>query len=148
MKHASLPKWVSLAASVAIATAFAAGAAHADTPPALSTPVLKAHQDDLEAMLADLSKVKTPEVAKSYETYLAAQMDKYTQNHKRLHHVAMKGFESNKRLGRQPVDQQKLADDVDKLGETHFARLAVEMERVEKLNPGLGKHFNVLRTLN
>lgn len=148
MKHVSVLKSAVAASGLAMALAFSNGAAFAQSAPVLSNAVLKSHQDDLEAMLADLSKVQTPAVAKNYEGYLASQMGKYVDHHKQLHHVTMPAFGSAKKLGHAPMDQVKVAEATDRLSETHYPKLAAEMDRVEKLNPGLKKHFDVLRTLD
>ncbi len=136
------------AAGLAMVLAMAGGTAHAQPAPALSQAVLKTHQDDLEAMLADLAKVQTPDVAKGYEGYLAGQMPKYMANHKSLHHGAMQAFGAGKLKGKAPPEQAKLAAAVEKLDDTHFPKLAEEMARVEKLQPSLKKQFDLLRTLN
>jgi len=137
-----------MAGAVSVVIGLASPPAQAQVGLALSPTVVKAHQDDLEAMLADLSKVQSADTARSYESYLAGQMPKYVANHKALHHTAMPGFVASKQAGKHTADQQKLSDAVDKLSDTHYPKLAAEMDRVEKLNPGLKKHFDVLRTLN
>jgi plasmid stabilization system protein ParE len=144
-------------ASVFAATAIAAGSASAQLGlpnPGISSgavslgpAVLQAHKTDLEALAGDLARVQTPAAAKEYEQYLAGQLPKYVQNHKNLHHVALPGFRKVK-AGAAQAQQQAVADAADKLSETHFPRIAAEMERVEKLNPGLKRHFDVLRTLD
>jgi plasmid stabilization system protein ParE len=114
----------------------------------LGPALLDAHKTDLEALAGDLARVQTPAAAKEYEQYLASQLPKYVQNHKNLHHVALPGFRKVKAGGAAAAQQQAIADAADKLSETHFPRIAADMERVEKLNPGLKKHFDVLRTLD
>ena len=148
MKRFSLMKSVVLVGGCAMVLTFSTNAALAQTPPALSHAAVSAHQSDLEAMLADLAKVQTADTAKSYEGYLSGQMPKYVGNHKTLHHGAMSGINSHGTRRNASAEQQKLADATDKLSETHFPKLAQEMARVEKLNPGLTKHFNTLRTLD
>lgn len=136
------------AAGLAMVLAMAGGTAHAQPAPALTQGVLKTHQDDLESMLADLAKVQTPDVAKGYEGYLAGQMPRYVANHKSLHHGAMQAFGAVKLKNKAPPEQVVVAAAVEKLDETHYPKLAQEMSRVEKLNPGLKKHFDLLRTLD
>jgi hypothetical protein len=115
----------------------------------LGPALLQAHKADLEAIAGDLVRVQTPAAAKEYEAYLEAQLPKYVQNHKALHHVAVPEFRRVRTsLGNAGNSQQAIADATDKLSETHFPRIAAEMERVEKLNPALKKKFDVLRTLD
>ncbi len=145
MKTTSVLKSSLLAAGIVLALSSAP--VLAQTPEALSTAVVSAHQADLEAMLADLAKVQSPDVAKAYEGYLTGQLPKYTGNHRKLHQVALPGHVGAKRMGRANREQEKAAEAAEKLNETHFPRLAMEMARVEQLNPGLKRHFDVLRTL-
>lgn len=142
-----------LATAVALVATLSAGTAsaqmHAMVPNmVLSRDHVTAHKADLEAMISDLSKVQTATDAKSYEGYLGGQMGKYVKNHKALHHVALAGHWQRKAKGGTNQAEHAVADEADKLSETHFPKLATEMERVEKLNPGLKKHFDVLRTLD
>jgi hypothetical protein len=142
-----------LATAMAVVATLSAGAAsaqmHAMVPNmVLSRDHLTAHKADLEAMITDLSKVQSAADAKNYEGYLGGQMGKYVHNQKALHHVAMAGHLERKAKGGASQAEQAVATETDKLSETHIPKLASEMERVEKLNPGLKKHFDVLRTLD
>ncbi len=138
-----------MAAAATLATGTASAQMHAMVPTqVLSRNHLQAHKADLEAMITDLSKVQSPNDAKNYEGYLNGQMDKYVTNHKALHHVAMTNFANLKAKGVVDPAQKSVADETEKLSETHFPKLASEMERVEKLNPGLKKNFDTLRNLD
>jgi hypothetical protein len=139
-----------LAASITIASTLCCGMASAQTtglgkPPASKSSQMQdaytRHKFDLEAIVKDLGKVKTPEVSKSYEAYLAGEMPKYTANHKTLHR-----YVDPTTSGKPTSEQQKVADDTKKLNETHYPTLVAEMARVEKLNPSLKKNFDELRT--
>jgi len=148
MKRLSLLKSVVLASGFAAVLVVSTSPALAQPKPALTQAAVAGHQADLEAMLADLAKVQNADTAKSYEGYLSGQLPKYIANHKTLHHGALVAINSGATRRNASAEQQKLADAADKLSETHFPKLAQEMARVEKLNPGLKKQFDQLRTLD
>jgi hypothetical protein len=146
MKRLSMFKSVVLASGVAAVLMASATPALAEAP-ALTPALVSAHQGDLEAMLADLAKVKSPETAKAYEGYLSGQMPKYIANHKALHQGPMHAFKTGGMKRGWNMNEKKLAEATEKLNETHYPRLAVELDRVEKLNPGLKVKFDELRSL-
>lgn len=115
----------------------------------LTAELLKAHRDDLENMTRDLARVTNAKSAKSYEGYLDSQMPRYMQNHQRLHALALQPAQASLQAKRPvPESVRRLVAQAEQLDETHFPRLAAEMDRVEQLNPALKPRFDALRNLD
>ncbi len=109
--------------------------------------VVKAHKADIDNMISDLAKVGSADVAKGYEGYLGKQMGQYTSNHKKLNGL-IPGLTNAHKIGKVSPDMREAGEEINKLNDEQYVKLNAEMARVEKLNPLLKKHFDVLRALN
>ena len=113
----------------------------------MSTAVVDAHKADLDNMLKDMAKVNSKDIAVGYEGYLNSQMNGYVTNHKRLN-AAIPSVGIAKKIGKFGPDMRKAVESINALNDKQYTQVAAEMDRIEKLNPSLKKHFDILRDLN
>ena len=110
--------------------------------------LLVAYREDLEAILADLSRVTEANSAKAYEAYFSGQLPRYAQNIRALNRAIRRA----ERLGRagKPVTTQARAviQEDAALTESHVNRIEQAMVRAEGLNPGLTPLFDRWRALD
>ncbi len=146
MKNPSTLKTTASALALGLALAMSSGAALAQAVP-MTMAVVNAHKADLDNMLADMAKIKTQEIASGYERYLVQQMNDYVKNHKKLD-AAIPSVAVAKRANKFTVEMKTAVDAINALNDNQYVKVSAEMDRLEKLNPGLKKQFDVLRALN
>ena len=110
----------------------------------LSMALLKPHLDDLRQMLIDLGSVNSPEMAKFYEAALAQRINNIAQNQQRVRD-AIPSAEIPKRDGSMQPDMRQALQTLTQMNEQLFPKIALQMDRVEKLNPNLKRYFDTVR---
>ena len=111
----------------------------------LSMALLKPHLDDVRQMLIDLNSINTPQMASFYEAALNQRMPAIMQNQQRVRD-AMPSIEIAKRDGSTQPDMRQAVQTLMQMNEQLFPKISIQMERVEKLNPNLKRHFDAVRS--
>ncbi|MCE2680475.1 MAG: hypothetical protein LW629_08535 [Burkholderiales bacterium] len=111
----------------------------------LSMALLKPHLDDVRQMVIDLSSVNSPEMAKYYEAAMAQRIGNIVQNQQRVKD-AIPSADTAKREGNMQPDMRQALQTLAQMNEQLFPKIALQMERVEKLNPNLKRYFDTVRT--
>jgi hypothetical protein len=111
----------------------------------LSMTLLKPHLDDMRQLVIDLSSINSPEMAKYYEAAIAQRINSIVQNQQRVKD-AVPSAEVAKREGSMQPDMRQALQTLIQMNEQLFPKIALQMERVEKLNPNLKRYFDAGRT--
>jgi len=119
-----------------------ANSAFALTPEAV-TPYLT----DMSQLRMELANIKTPQQAQAYLPTLQAKMPGFQMKHKMLVD-AIPAFETAKQHGSVPAPMITAATSVNNFNAAVVPDLEMQMGRVEKLNPALKAHFDVVRPMH